>query len=643
MTFLPIVGRELRVAARSRFTFWSRLAAAAFALVIFVALQIIAQTVGGAISAGQIEFAVLKWMAFIYACAMGLFLTSDSLSEEKREGTLGLLFLTDLRGYDVVLGKLLTQSLRAFYGLLAAFPIMGLALLAGGVTGGEFSRSILVICNTLFFSLSLGMLVSSLSRDSTKAMNATLLFLILILGGLPFADLALAGFDHLKFKAIFTLASPGYLFTNTGGYRFNEYWICLILQNALAWGFLVLASLRTPRSWQEKSAVASASRPTLSGRWRFGGPRARLALRRRLLGKDPVLWLTSRDRWLSRLVWILSLIVLLAGCWDLAENIRQMRSSTGAAPSSWSLRTNSVRPIVIYSSGTTTKTTVVPSSNNSSVSMNVHSSSSTVVVVSPASHAFRTLVSALRSLLGFALYLWVASQASRFFVEATRNGALELLLVTPVSPAQIVRAQWTALWRTFWFPTLCVVLLQLAGAALTVLQMKNQMSYSFTTSGAKMTTASPSAGGPDMTVFLIANALAGVFTFIAGLAAMAWFGMWMGLRNQKTSLAILKTVCYVFVLPWIALMFARVFIMIGLIPLGIRTNMTMMLLVPALIIAVLSLGKDCFFIWWARLSLRVHFREEITRDRSPRSRPPGPMASPPPILPPAPPPIANAI
>ena len=29
--------------------------------------------------------------------------TADSLSAEKREGTLGLLFLTDLRGYDVVL------------------------------------------------------------------------------------------------------------------------------------------------------------------------------------------------------------------------------------------------------------------------------------------------------------------------------------------------------------------------------------------------------------------------------------------------------------------------------------------------------------------------------------------------------------
>ena len=55
-------------------------------------------------------FGVLKWMGMIYACGAGVFLTADCLSEEKREGTLGLLFLTDLRGHDVALGKLLATS-----------------------------------------------------------------------------------------------------------------------------------------------------------------------------------------------------------------------------------------------------------------------------------------------------------------------------------------------------------------------------------------------------------------------------------------------------------------------------------------------------------------------------------------------------
>ena len=57
------------------------------------------------------------------------------MSEEKREGTLGLLFLTDLKGYDVVAGKLVANSLNGFYALMAILPVVALALLMGGLTG----------------------------------------------------------------------------------------------------------------------------------------------------------------------------------------------------------------------------------------------------------------------------------------------------------------------------------------------------------------------------------------------------------------------------------------------------------------------------------------------------------------------------
>lgn len=625
MTILPIVERELRVAARQRFTFWSRLVAAGFALLIFGALQLLMRQAGGGAGAGQVEFSILKWLAFIFALAAGLFLTADSISEEKREGTLGLLFLTDLRGYDVVFGKLLTQSLRAFYGLLAAFPIMGLALLAGGVTGGEFWRAILVICNTLFVSLSLGMLISSLSRDSTKAMNGTLLSGLLVLGGLPFIDLALAGFDHTKFQPMLSLGSPVYLFTNTGGYSFGYYWICLLIQNALAWGFLVLASLQTPRSWQDKSVASSASRPSFFHRWRFGGPRARLALRQRLLGANPLLWLMLRDRWLPRLIWTLTVIVLLMRVPALAVQFHDLQVSAHAAPqvSASGSSTNSLGGVTVYSSAS-------------------KNSSSTTVVwmgVSPSRTFFLGLTGTLEGLLRIALYLWVASQACRFFVEAARNGALELLLVTPVYPAQIVRSQWLALCRTFLFPTVCVILLQLAGAVIAALEMKYQHQWSLASSTARAS-APVISSIPDMSVYLIVQALFSALTTVAALAAVAWFGMWMGLTNRKTSLAVLKTICYVLVLPWIALVFIRIFSTILFIPLGIVQSPTLMLVVPAAIVGLLALGKDAFFIWWAHMSLRAHFRREVTQDRNFRPILSAPM---PPVLPPALPPPANAI
>ncbi len=50
-----------------------------------------------------------------------------------------------------VLGKLMSHSLQAFYGLLATAPILALPLLVGGVSGLEFWRVMLIIANTLFF------------------------------------------------------------------------------------------------------------------------------------------------------------------------------------------------------------------------------------------------------------------------------------------------------------------------------------------------------------------------------------------------------------------------------------------------------------------------------------------------------------
>src|SRR5436305_11102983 len=129
MMFLPIVERELRVRARQKITHRFRVgsALAAMLLVMFM-------LVGGSLSStpqfvGQRIFHILAWLAFGYCLVEGVRTTADCLSEEKRAGTLGLLFLTDLTGYDVVLGKLMASSLNSFYALLAIFPPLALPIL----------------------------------------------------------------------------------------------------------------------------------------------------------------------------------------------------------------------------------------------------------------------------------------------------------------------------------------------------------------------------------------------------------------------------------------------------------------------------------------------------------------------------------
>src|SRR5690242_12487556 len=130
MTFLPIVERELRVLARRSSTGWIRFYAALAILLVWLVLLGGGRNVPPAMLAQNL-FLAFGILALGFCLLAGLFLTADCLSEEKREGTLGLLFLTDLRGHDVVLGKLMATSVHALYGLLAIFPVLALPLLMG--------------------------------------------------------------------------------------------------------------------------------------------------------------------------------------------------------------------------------------------------------------------------------------------------------------------------------------------------------------------------------------------------------------------------------------------------------------------------------------------------------------------------------
>ena len=127
MISLPIVERELGIASRNLGSWLSRWIIAIVA-VCFGGLWLgMAYSVGGMMK-GDVFFAILAWACFVYCLLAGLWTTSDTLTREKTDGTLGLLFLTDLRGYDVVLGKMITASLKSFYGVLAAVSYTHLTL-----------------------------------------------------------------------------------------------------------------------------------------------------------------------------------------------------------------------------------------------------------------------------------------------------------------------------------------------------------------------------------------------------------------------------------------------------------------------------------------------------------------------------------
>jgi ABC-type transport system involved in multi-copper enzyme maturation permease subunit len=406
MVFLPIVQRELVVASRRRTTYWIRLLFVGVA--IGVAVCTLLFSLNFSVSRpqqtnGHSLFQVLSIFSFLYALFAGIYFTADSLSAEKREGTLGLLFLTDLKGYDVILGKLVAHSLDAFYGLLAILPVLGLPLLMGGVTPGEFARVAAVLVNTLFLSLALGIALSAVARQEQMTMGGTFLILLILAGAAPLLGNAWLADQPIAREALLLLSPSVHLlraFTSNYQMAQGQFWIGLALGHLLAWAFLGLASFILVRTWQESAPSKRTSR--WQNHWRnfkFGGLQARPALRARLLAINPILWLNSRDRRQPCLVWLVVLGIVCVHLW-----------------SCWKYRAISAEPGFLIS-----------------------------------------VLITINTVLKF----WIASEASRRLPDEKRQGAFELLLVTRLRIKDILQGHLLMLWRIFAGPILAVIVLHL--------------------------------------------------------------------------------------------------------------------------------------------------------------------------------------
>ncbi len=312
MTFLPVVERELRQRARWRSTYWIR-GAIAFLATAVVSFVLMFMSVASAGPIGHGVLVTLGWLAFPFVVLEGLRNTADSLSVEKREGTLGLLFLTDLKGYDVVLGKFIASSLTSFYSLIAMIPALAVPVMLGGVTGGEFWRLVLALINALFFSLTAGTFVSAVSRSDRRAWTATFLLVLLFVVVCPTLG-AVLKFNLLSQVSPFT---PFWLFEDSRYTALpSRYWNAFWITHGISWCWLALASYLLPRLWQE-----TGRRPI--GRRRIEDPNKKLRRRNTLLILNPIWWLTARthDRqlWLRIVVMITSTLGLLGFTMGFSE------------------------------------------------------------------------------------------------------------------------------------------------------------------------------------------------------------------------------------------------------------------------------------------------------------------------------------
>jgi ABC-type transport system involved in multi-copper enzyme maturation permease subunit len=387
MNLVPVIDRELRMRARQGVTYWTRCAVAAMATMVGVQELVLSSALNPT-SIGVATFRAVSWVGFLVACISAL-VTADCISRERRDGTLGLLLLTELKSFDVVLGKLCAAGLAASYALVGFLPALGLVVLAGGVSGGQVVRTALALLNSVFVALAAGLWVSARAQSRSSALRGTILF-VLLLCILPRIAMNVGRVftPDAQVLACFSPYSTFYLASDAAyaGQR-SLFWISICLTQLEAWVLLGWTGLRLLRNWR---AVEWSPKPK-PPEWEpvlKEEAQAMAASRAALLEEDPICWAVSRMRIQSALIWVGTLLLLLGG--------------TGF---SWG--------------------TLVAGTRGGPTAMGVWNSLHLLV-----------------SLGAAALLAWAAG---RFFFEGQRNGELELLLSSPIGARDIVGGNWRAL------------------------------------------------------------------------------------------------------------------------------------------------------------------------------------------------------
>lgn len=569
MRFLTVAERELRTAARKRSTYLIRWLTATgfFLLLVWVMWASDALKYQGR---AHEAFTIFSVMVFIYCLIVGAVRTADCLSSERREGTLGLLFLTNLNGFEIIVGKLCANAVSTVYALLSIIPMLALPLLMGGTTFEHFTRAVLALLNTIYFSLAVGFVASVLCKRQFTAV-ALALALALIFGMGSFGAAAIVHELRGPRGSVDVLSAicPLYSLAAAEGRIFgsNHFWPSLITVACLSTTLLGLVVWQLSRSWRDRPKTVRASRQAGSATPtpKLASTR-RTAFRRRLLDINPFFWLSGR-RLVSAPIFMCVIVALVLIADYVAAPFFTAKISGPAA----------VSPLI------------------------------------------STLFAWLFTCLGIhVLVLYYAAMISaQRLAEDKEAGALELILSTPATERLISRGLWMGFARRMLFPALAAILVHIfflwKCLVMAVAQPPGQfLPYSTTPSEIfwAIILGEPVRG----------RALEWEFIFVAQLTMIAlamlimvWFTLaivarWLGLRMKHPGFAPIVSLALVFVPP--ILLFSLVCFAID--QLGLNRLPPQQFL-PLLKWLAVGIGvTHCLLLYaWASRRLTENFRDTV--------------------------------
>jgi ABC-type Na+ efflux pump permease subunit len=403
----PVLQRELRETARRPANHWLRVGSGAAGIfMVYGTSRLFGQYMTPSAIGTQIFLALHRMLLLLIFCVVPI-MSADCIAREKREGTLGLLFLTGLTPAGIVVGKSLVQGLRAFTMWVAVLPALAIPFLSGGVTWVQTIAAVRLEFCTAVYCLSAGLLASTLARKRAMAIALSLLLASLLLwvfagmsafGLLP-RPAAVMGYTTGNYATGGRYYFSGQVITYSNSLNARYYamavgrpWWKVGITSLRESAFSVLlvvcmfifvlriAARRIDESWQDKPP--SVKRENFFKRYSTPLFREWLVGRmRRSLDRNPIAWLQQYS-WKARAIkWGLCLAFVSFECMMVRGNLDRVEEAQ----------------IIL-------------------------------VVILAAVFTFSGVNS---------------------FLDEKRTGALELMLTTPISPNQIIYGRVWGLWKQF--------------------------------------------------------------------------------------------------------------------------------------------------------------------------------------------------
>jgi ABC-type Na+ efflux pump permease subunit len=325
----PVVQRELRETARWPLGPWLRMGGALGGVFVFssVAVNRPMSEVGAQL------FSRIHLFLLCLICGLVPALTADCIARERREGTLGLLFMTPLTASGIVLGKVLAQVLRSLTLWLAVLPLLTIPFLYGGVTWTDVAGFFLIELCAGMLSLAAGVLASSLTEN--RAVAFILAFLLMgafVREASQFRNWStgapMPGPMRMRYVSV-VAGNGGVLYfpasgiprraASSTGLAPRSLPVRILTENLPIAALILFAALRfagwcVERSWQDK--IPSVRREGWIRRYcmpRFFD-RSFAGAMRRTLERNPIAWLQQYS-WKARLSkWGLCLLFVVLEC-----------------------------------------------------------------------------------------------------------------------------------------------------------------------------------------------------------------------------------------------------------------------------------------------------------------------------------------